>query len=111
MVAFQPHRYSRTRYLAAEFARALQGADRVVLTDVYAASEAPLPGIGARTIGTPLAALGTDVAYVGDVDALPAYLLANAPPGALVLMLGAGSITAAAATLAQRALAPEAVAP
>ena len=111
VVAFQPHRYSRTNYLAAEFARALHGADRVVLTDVYAASEAPLPGVNARTIGTPLAALGTDVAYALDVDTLPAYLLANAPQGALVLMLGAGSITAAAATLAELALAPEAVAP
>jgi UDP-N-acetylmuramate--alanine ligase len=101
VVAFQPHRYSRTRYLADAFALALRGADRVVLTDVYAASEAPLAGVDAHLIGAPLAAAGTDVAYVPDVADVPAYLLANAPEGALVLALGAGSITAAAATLAR----------
>ncbi len=101
VVAFQPHRYTRTKYLANDFARALAGADLAILTDIYAASEAPLPGVDARSIGTPLLALGTDVAYVADVAALPAYLLDRAPHGALVLMLGAGSITGAAATLAR----------
>jgi len=101
VAVFQPHRYSRTAYLAADFARALQGADRVVLTDVYAASEAPIDGATSASIGEPLRALGTDVAYVGDVAALPAHLLAHAPDGALVLFLGAGSITTAAATLAR----------
>jgi UDP-N-acetylmuramate--alanine ligase len=100
IVAFQPHRYSRTRYLAGEFARALRGADEVVLTGVYAASETPLPGVDATTIGAPLAALGGRVAYVASVEDLPAHLLAHAPHGALVLMLGAGSITGAAAALA-----------
>jgi UDP-N-acetylmuramate--alanine ligase len=101
VVAFQPHRYTRTHYLANDFARALGGADRVVLTDVYAASEAPLPGVDARSIGVPLAALGGSVAYVANVADLPAYLLANVPEGALVLALGAGSITNAAAALAR----------
>jgi len=101
VAVFQPHRYTRTAYLAGDFARALRGADRVVLTDVYAASEAPIDGATAAAIGEPLRALGTEVAYVGDVGALPAYLLANAPEGALVLFLGAGSITSAAAELAR----------
>ena len=105
VVAFQPHRYTRTHYLARAFAEALRGADRVVLTDVYAASEAPLPGVDARSIGAPLAGFGVDVAYVGDAAALPAHLLEHAPHGALVLALGAGSITNAAAALA-RELAP-----
>jgi UDP-N-acetylmuramate--alanine ligase len=110
VVAFQPHRYTRTRYLAAEFASALRVADEVVLTDVYAASEAPIPGVDARTIGAPLEAAGARVAYVPSVDDLPAHLLAHAPCGALVLMLGAGSITAAAARLARQLLASEAAA-
>jgi UDP-N-acetylmuramate--alanine ligase len=101
VAVFQPHRYTRTQYLAAGFARALRGADRVVLTDVYAASEAPIPGVDATSIGVPLIALGADVAYVADVRALPAYLEANVPVGALVLHLGAGTITAAAAELAR----------
>ena len=114
VVAFQPHRYSRTQYLADEFARALGGADAVVLTDIYAASETAIAGIAARTIGDPLAASGVAVAYVGDVgdvEALPAYLLAHVPAGALVLMLGAGSITDAAAALAERLHQSEAIAP
>ena len=100
VVAFQPHRYSRTRYLAAAFARALRGADRIVLTDVYAASEPPLAGVSSRSIGAPLEALGGQVEYVARADELPEYLLENAPEGALVLLFGAGSITTAAARLA-----------
>jgi UDP-N-acetylmuramate--alanine ligase len=101
VVAFQPHRYTRTQYLALDFARALRGADLTVLTDIYAASESPLPGVDARSIGAPLAALGSAVAYVPDAADLPAYLLEHAPEGALVLALGAGSITNAAAALAR----------
>jgi UDP-N-acetylmuramate--alanine ligase len=99
-VAFQPHRYTRTQYLAADFARALRGADHVVLTDVYGASEPVLPGVDATAIGAPLAALGADVAYVSKIEDLPAYIYEHAPAGALVLALGAGSITGAAAKLA-----------
>ena len=106
VVAFQPHRYTRTHYLAGAFARALRGADRVVLTDVYAASETPIAGVDATAIGKPLAGLGGDVSYVTDVRDLPDYLAANVPHGALVLMLGAGSITAAAAELARSLEAP-----
>jgi UDP-N-acetylmuramate--alanine ligase len=110
VVAFQPHRFTRTRYLADEFARALRGADRVVLTDVYAASERPLPGVSARSIGEPLRALGGDVHYVTRPEELPDYLLATAPPGALVLMFGAGSITTAAARLGREVRASAAAA-
>ncbi|MDQ2908414.1 MAG: UDP-N-acetylmuramate--L-alanine ligase [Candidatus Eremiobacteraeota bacterium] len=105
VAVFQPHRYTRTSYLGGAFARALQGADHVVLTDIYAASEPPLPGVDATTIGAPLAALGTEVAYVRAVADVPAYVLAHAPRGALVLMLGAGSISDAAAVLAEAVLA------
>jgi UDP-N-acetylmuramate--alanine ligase len=99
VVAFQPHRFSRTRYLAAEFAQALRGADRVVLTEIYAASEAPLAGVSSRSIGEPLRGLGGAVDYCGRPEDLPEFLLANAPEGALVLLFGAGSITSAAARL------------
>jgi UDP-N-acetylmuramate--alanine ligase len=103
VVAFQPHRYSRTAYLSRDFADALKGADRVYLAPIYAASEPPIPGVSERSIGEPLAALGTRVTYVTRVDELEERLLAEAPRGALVLMLGAGNITDVAARLAQRA--------
>lgn len=103
IVAFQPHRYSRTAYLARDFADALKSADRVYLAPIYAASEPPIPGVSERSIGEPLAAFGTHVTYVTRVDDLEERLLEEAPRGALVLMLGAGNITDVAARLARRA--------
>lgn len=103
IVAFQPHRYSRTAYLARDFADALKNADRVYLAPIYAASEPPIPGVSERSIGEPLTALGTRVTYVTRVDELEERLLEEAPRGSLVLMLGAGNITEVAARVAARA--------
>ena len=102
VVAFQPHRYTRTAFLASEFAGALRGADTVYLAPVYGASEPAIPGVSERSIGQPLAALGANVVYVERVEDLEERLLSQAPPGALVLMLGAGNITDVAARLAAR---------
>lgn len=97
IVAFQTHRYSRTRHLAADFARALAGADEVFLTPVYAASEAPIPGVSERSIGEPLrAAAGPSVTYVAAVDELLAAIPPRLTSRTVVLMLGAGSISGVA---------------
>ncbi len=102
VAAFQPHRYSRTQHLARDFADALRDADSVYLAPIYAASEAPIRGISERSIGEPLEAFGTRVNYVATVEDLEARIYAEAPPGSLVLMLGAGNITEIAARLAAR---------
>ncbi len=102
VVAFQPHRYTRTAFLAREFAAALRGADRIYLAPVYAASEPPIPGVSERSIGTLLAASGAHVRYAACVEDLENRLLQEVPAGALVLMLGAGDITEAASRLARR---------
>ena len=100
IVAFQPHRYTRTRDLMAEFGRALAAADEVVLTDIYAAGEEPIPGItiaalaAAVSAGRPVAA--RVVARLDDVAPAVAEL---ARPGDLVLTLGAGSIGGLATAL------------
>jgi UDP-N-acetylmuramate--alanine ligase len=107
VVAFQPHRYSRTAFLARDFADALRGADIIYLTPIYAASERPLPGIDSDSIAQPLRTMGAQVSCVPDVDALESRLLGEAPRGSLVLMLGAGDITEVAARLARRVLASE----
>jgi UDP-N-acetylmuramate--alanine ligase len=109
-VAFQPHRYSRTAFLATQFAQALAGADRVYLTPIYGASEPAIPGVSERSIGKPLAASGTSVRYAPRVDALEDLLLDEAPAGTMVLMLGAGTITAVAHRLAERVSPASAVA-
>jgi UDP-N-acetylmuramate--alanine ligase len=102
IVAFQPHRYTRTQYLKEEFASALAGADRVILTPIYAASEKPIDGVSERSIGDPLAATGTSVTYIPDVEDLLDLIPREAPEGALILMLGAGSITTVAHRLGTR---------
>jgi UDP-N-acetylmuramate--alanine ligase len=102
VVAFQPHRYTRTAYLARDFADALRGADRVYLAPVYAASEPAIPGVSERSIGEPLAQTGARVDYVARVEELEERIFAEAPAGAMVLMLGAGNITDVAARLAGR---------
>jgi UDP-N-acetylmuramate--alanine ligase len=96
VVAFQPHRYSRTRYLAADFAAALATADHVLLTPIYAASEAPIAGVTERSIGDPLAATGTPVTYVASVNDLLEAVPNVLGGEAVVLMLGAGSISTVA---------------
>jgi UDP-N-acetylmuramate--alanine ligase len=102
IVAFQPHRFSRTAFLARDFADALHGADRVYLVPVYAASEAPIPGVSERSIGEPLANAGTHVTYVPRIDDLDERIFEESARGSLVLMLGAGNITDVAAKLARR---------
>ena len=90
VLAFQPHRYTRTRDCFAEFAQVLQGFDRVLLAEVYAAGEAPLPGINSRT----LAAAVPQALCVGEVAALPAALHALLRGGDVLITMGAGSIGA-----------------
>jgi UDP-N-acetylmuramate--alanine ligase len=103
VVAFQPHRYTRTAYLAADFADALSAADRVYLTPVYAASEPAIPGVSERSIGDSLASGGSRVNYVARVEDLERRILDEAPVGSLILMLGAGNITDVAGRLAASA--------
>lgn len=106
VVAFQPHRYTRTAFLAREFAAALHGTDRIYLTPVYAASEPAIPGVSERLIGESLAGSGASVSYVRSVDELERRLFEEVPPGAMVLVLGAGDISGVAERLAGRLAAP-----
>ena len=94
VAVFQPHRYSRTRDLMEEFGPALALADVVVLTDIYAAGEAPLPGV---TIDSLAAAIRPHVRALHVVPSLadvPSAVRGLARAGDLVLTLGAGSIAA-----------------
>jgi UDP-N-acetylmuramate--alanine ligase len=93
VVAFQPHRYTRTRDLMREFGLALSGADEVLLTDIYPASEDPIPGVTIEALAAAVnTSRATAVRIVPSLDALPAALAAVARSGDLVIVLGAGSI-------------------
>ena len=102
IAAFQPHRYTRTKYLKAEFAVALAAADRVFLTPIYAASEKPIRGVSERSIGELVIASGTPVSYAAGVEQLLEIVPRDAPEGAVILMLGAGSISEVAHRLGER---------
>lgn len=91
---FQPHLYSRTARFSREFGMALSVADQVVVTDVYAARETPLPGVTGRLVAdAAIASMGGTVEYVAHRADLAAYLAARVEPGDLVLTMGAGDIT------------------
>jgi UDP-N-acetylmuramate--alanine ligase len=93
LTMFQPHRYSRTKALRREFGRAFDNADRVVVTDIYPASETPLPGISGQTIADEIAAHGhRGVTYQPRLDRLHCDVGNMIAAGDLILSLGAGNI-------------------
>ena len=95
MVVFQPHRYTRTRDLLAEFGTALSGADEVVLTDIYPAGEPPLAGVTVDSVAESVRAAGRcPLHVVPNLADLPGRVASLAKPGDLVITLGAGSIGA-----------------
>jgi UDP-N-acetylmuramate--alanine ligase len=93
LVAFQPHRYSRTENLFDEFTRAFNNADQLFLTDIYAAGEKPIPGITSEHLAEAIAQHGHhNVKYAPDRAAMSAELARIAKPGDVVIALGAGDI-------------------
>jgi UDP-N-acetylmuramate--alanine ligase len=91
VVAFQPHRFTRTQDLMQDFAPALAGADEIVLTDIYPAGEPPIPGVDSQAVLRTFPP-GAKVSY-GPRKELAAHLGARLREGDLLLTLGAGDIT------------------
>jgi UDP-N-acetylmuramate--alanine ligase len=94
VAVFQPHRYSRTQALFAEFGGAFGDADRIVVTDVYGAGEQPVPGVSGKLVADAVCAKlpGRAVAYLPRHEELIGYLRGSARAGDAVLTLGAGDI-------------------
>jgi UDP-N-acetylmuramate--alanine ligase len=91
---FQPHRYSRTRDLLQEFATAFNDADALVLSEVYAAGEEPIPGVSGESLAEAIRAHGhRDVTFVAERAQLARAARERVRPGDLVLTLGAGDVT------------------
>jgi len=102
VLAFQPHRYTRTRDLFEDFCMVLSEADVLVLLEVYPAGEAPIPGADGRTLARAIRNRGqVDPVFVESVEQLPAALSGVLKDGDLLLTLGAGNIGALAAQLNQ----------
>lgn len=94
LAAFQPHLYSRTRDFLDQFASALCGADAVLLTDIYPAREAPIPGVRVSSIVKQIAENDPDktVLYLPSLKDLAAGIAWVSRPGDVVLILGAGDV-------------------
>lgn len=94
VVAFQPHRYTRTRDLFEDFCSAFNDADVLLLTGIYAAGEEPIEGVSSEKLAEAVRAHGhPDVTHVAKRGDLVAALLPRLQPGDIVLTLGAGDIT------------------
>ncbi|MBW2084837.1 MAG: UDP-N-acetylmuramate--L-alanine ligase, partial [Deltaproteobacteria bacterium] len=94
VVVFQPHRYSRTSALFEEFTTAFNQADRVILTEIYAAGEKPITGITGLALFESIRAHGyREALFEPDLDRLAAVVVSGLNSGDVVLTLGAGSIS------------------
>jgi len=93
VVAFQPHRYTRTAALMDSFGPALRGADHIVLTDIYSAGEDRIPGVTVDALADAIRrGVTAPVEVVKALDQVAPAIVRIARPGDLVLTLGAGSI-------------------
>jgi UDP-N-acetylmuramate--alanine ligase len=101
VLAFQPHRYTRTRDLFEDFVQVLSQADAVLLTEVYAASEQPIVAADGRSLARAVRVAGkVEPVFVADVNELPDELASFILNGDVVLCMGAGSIGQTPARLA-----------
>lgn len=101
VVAFQPHRYTRTQALFEDFTRSFNKADLVIVTEVYAAGEKPIAGATGRELADAIRAHGHHaVRYIADKNAIADELFEEVMPGDLVIALGAGDINQSARKLA-----------
>jgi UDP-N-acetylmuramate--alanine ligase len=97
LVLFQPHRYTRTRDLMAEFSGAFRDADRVEVLDIYAASEEPIDGVNAESLVRAVGDHG--VRYADSISAGVEALVRDAREGDVIMTLGAGSVSQAGGTI------------
>src|SRR5690242_2548743 len=96
LVLFQPHRFSRTQHLWDDFCRAFNQADLLIVTDIYAASEAPIRGVTAAALADAIRAAGhKNVAYCATLQESIERLLREVRAGDAVLAIGAGNVNRA----------------
>lgn len=94
VVVFQPHRYSRTLFLSQEFGRCFDNCDKLFITDIYAASEKPIPGVTSKVILDHMPVSNRrKVKMVKNVDDVKYMLMNYVEPGDVVFTMGAGNIT------------------
>jgi len=104
VLAFQPHRYTRTRDCFEDFVRVMGQADVVLLSEVYAAGEAPIVAADGRALMRALRVAGkVEPVFVDDIAAMPDAIWDNARAGDVVMCMGAGSMGAVPAATKNKA--------
>ncbi|MDE2300046.1 MAG: UDP-N-acetylmuramate--L-alanine ligase, partial [Burkholderiales bacterium] len=102
VLAFQPHRYTRTRDCFEDFVKVIGTADRVLLAEVYAAGEAPIVAADGRALARALRVAGkVDPVFVDDIDEMAQTIVDQARDGDVVIAMGAGSIGSVPAQVAE----------
>ena len=102
VLAFQPHRFTRTRDCFEDFVKVIGSADLVLLADVYAAGEAPIVAADGRSLARALRVAGkVDPVFVDEIGAMAATIVAQAQSGDVVISMGAGSIGAVPAQVVE----------
>jgi UDP-N-acetylmuramate--alanine ligase len=103
VLAFQPHRYTRTRDLFEDFVKVLSAADALLLADVYPAGEAPVVAADGRALARAVRVAGkVEPVFVDDITAMPEAIMEAARDGDVVIIMGAGSIGNVAGRIAGR---------
>lgn len=102
VAVFQPHRYTRTKFLADEFGRCFEGVGKLILTDIYAASEKPIKGVSLRNIYDKAKANGIKDIEIVKKEKIADRIMAIKRPGDMILVLGAGDIKKVADELYDR---------
>ncbi len=102
VMVYQPHRYTRTRDLYEDFVQVLQRPEQLLLLDVYAAGEDPIPGADTRSLCRSLRQRGKEPIFVEHTEMIGSELKALLKPGDLLLTQGAGNITTLAHQLREQ---------
>ena len=89
---FQPHTYTRTKAFLKDFANSLSAADKIILTDIYAAREKDPGDISSRNLKEELEKLGKEVYYFPDFKKIQTFILKNLVDGDLLITMGAGNV-------------------
>ena len=92
IVIFQPHRYSRTQLLGSQFQEVFRDSDVVIITDIYAAGEKPIPGVSGELIYNSVQLGGCNAIYIPSKDDVVDYLMRVVRSNDLIITMGAGDI-------------------
>ena len=92
IVVFQPHRYTRTKFLVEEFGRCFKGADKLILTDIYAASEEPIEGVSVKNIYDRVRLHGLNDVTMMNKENIARHIMDMKRSGDMIVVLGAGDI-------------------